>query len=83
MAGMAPAAKLIAVNGRQFNTTVLREAIEAAMSDSAPLELLVKSGEYYKTFRVEYHGGERYPHLVRDEGTADLLTQIITPLVRR
>ena len=81
--GVPPSTKLMAVNGRQFTTTVLREAIRAAKSDSAPIELLVKNGEYYKTYRVDYHGGERYPHLVREEGTPDLLTQIITPLAKK
>jgi hypothetical protein len=27
--------------------------------------------------RVDYHGGERYPHLVRDGPSADLLSEII------
>jgi predicted metalloprotease with PDZ domain len=77
-AGVAPSTKLIAVNGRQFTITVLREAIGSAKNDAAPLELLVKSGEYYKTYRVDYHGGERYPHLVRDGGAPDLLSKIIS-----
>ena len=53
------------------------------MKDSKPLELLIKDGEYYKAYRVDYHGGERYPHLVRDESTADLLTEIIAPRVKK
>jgi hypothetical protein len=69
----------MAVNGRQFTSTVLREAV----SERKPVELLVKNGEYYETHRVEYDGGERYPHLVRDESKADLLTEITAPLVKR
>ena len=65
-AGVAPSVKLIAVNGRQFNPTVLREAVAKTATDSKPIELLVKNGEFYQTFRVAYHGGEKYPHLVRD-----------------
>jgi hypothetical protein len=42
-----------------------------------PIELLVKDGEYYKTHRVDYHGGEKYPHLERDASKPDLLTKII------
>ncbi len=81
-AGVAPATKLMAVNGRQFTITVLREAIHSGKSDSAPLDLLIKSGEYYKTYHVDYHGGERYPHLLRDGNAPDLLTQIISPIAR-
>jgi hypothetical protein len=29
--------------------------------------------------RLDYHGGERYPHLVRDGASADLLSAIIKP----
>ncbi len=79
-AGVAPATELIAVNSRQFTPAVLREALDRAATATAPIELLVQSGEYYKTYRVDYHGGERYPHLVRDESTPDLLSKIIAPL---
>ena len=78
-AGIAPAVKLIAVNNRQFNPTVLREAVQKTATDAKPLELLIKTGEYYEVHRVDYHGGERYPHLVRDTGTPDLLSEIVKP----
>jgi predicted metalloprotease with PDZ domain len=76
-AGVAPGVKLIAVNGRQFTPTVLREAVAKTASAEKPMELLLKNGEYYETRRVEYGGGERYPHLVRVEGTEDVLARII------
>jgi predicted metalloprotease with PDZ domain len=82
-AGIAPSTRIIAVNGRQFSTTELREAIGRAVKDTKPLELLIKDGEYYKTLRVDYHGGERYPHLVRVEGAPDLLAEIIVPKVKK
>jgi predicted metalloprotease with PDZ domain len=75
-AGIAPLVKLIAVNGRQYNPTVLRETVARTATDPKPIELLVKSGDYYKTYRIEYTGGEKYPHLVRVEGSEDLLTRI-------
>ena len=82
-AGMSPSVKLIAVNGRQFTATVLREAAAKTATDAKPVELLVKNGEFYQTHRVEYRGGERYPHLVRDPAAPDLLTAIIAPKVKR
>ncbi|MBS1856900.1 MAG: M61 family metallopeptidase [Acidobacteria bacterium] len=78
-AGVAPAVKLIAVNGRQYTPTVLREAVAAKQ----PVELLVRNGEFYRTHRVDYTGGERYPHLVREEGSPDLLTGIISAKAKR
>jgi predicted metalloprotease with PDZ domain len=78
-AGIGPGMKVVAVNGRRFSGDVLRDALRAGKSSSAPLELLVENTEYYKTYKLEYHGGEKYPHLVRDESKPDLLSEIIKP----
>jgi predicted metalloprotease with PDZ domain len=82
-AGIAPATKLVAVNNRQYTETVLREAVQKAASDAKPIELLIKTGEYYETHRIDYHGGERYPHLIRDAAAPDVLSQIIAPKAKR
>jgi predicted metalloprotease with PDZ domain len=76
LAGIGPGMKLIAVNGRQYSPEVLRDALKAGKGGTAPLELLVENTDYYKTYKLDYHGGERYPHLVRDESKPDLLTEI-------
>lgn len=76
-AGIAPQVKLIAVNGRQYTPTVLREAVAKTATEAKPIDLLIKTGDYYETHRVEYAGGEKYPHLVRVEGTEDLLSGIL------
>jgi predicted metalloprotease with PDZ domain len=76
VAGIGPGMKLIAVNGRQFSPEVLRAALKAGKGGSAPLDLLVENTDYYKTYKLDYHGGERYPHLVRDDAKPDLLTEI-------
>ncbi len=78
-AGVTPASRIIAVNGRRFNTELLREAITEAVKKTSPIEIIVEDAEFFKTFRIDYHGGERYPHLVRDEGKPDLLGAIAAP----
>jgi len=55
----------------------LRTAITAAKNDTAPIELLVENQDYFKTCKVDYHGGERYPHLERDPSKPDLLSLVI------
>jgi predicted metalloprotease with PDZ domain len=75
-AGLAPGMKLIAVNGREYSGDVLRDAIAAAKDASAPLELLVKSFDEYRTLAVAYHDGLQYPHLVR-AGGPDTLSQLL------
>ncbi len=71
---------VVAVNGRKYTSELLKQAIDAAAKSTAPIELLVLNDDYYKTCAVDYHGGERYPHLVRDESKPDLLDDIIKPL---
>jgi len=82
-AGITPSVKLIAVNSRQYTPTALREAIAQGAADGKPLELLVKDGEFYQTFRIDYHEGEKYPHLTRDPAMPDLLSAIIAPKVKK
>ncbi|MGB6475642.1 MAG: M61 family peptidase [Candidatus Sulfotelmatobacter sp.] len=76
-AGIGPGMKLVAVNGRKFSTDVLNDALKATKTSSEPLDLLVENTDYYKTYKLDYHGGEKYPHLVRDESKPDLLTDIL------
>jgi predicted metalloprotease with PDZ domain len=78
-AGIAPATRIVAVNSRKFNIQLLREAVQAAVKSTAPIEIMVEDGEFYKTCRVDYHGGEKYPNLVRDESQPDLLSAIAAP----
>jgi predicted metalloprotease with PDZ domain len=82
-AGLAPESKIIAVDNRQFATTILREAVQRTAKDAQSIDLLVKNGEYYSVHHVEYHGGEKYPRLERDESKTDLLTKIVEPLVKK
>src|SRR5579864_7330778 len=77
LAGIGPGMQLIAVNGRQFSADVLRDALRASKDSSAPIELLVENTDYYKTYKIDYHGGEKYPHLVRDDSKPDLLSDIL------
>jgi predicted metalloprotease with PDZ domain len=80
-AGVAPSTKIIAVNGRQFTTSVLHQAVQDSTKVTTPIALLIKDGEYYRTLNVDYHGGEKYPHLIRDKSKPDLISGIIRPHV--
>jgi predicted metalloprotease with PDZ domain len=75
-AGLAPGMRLVAVNGRKWTPEILRDAIAEAKNGGAPIELLAENGEYYQSYRVDYHGGERYPHLEPINGKTDVLTEI-------
>jgi predicted metalloprotease with PDZ domain len=78
-AGIGPGMKVVAVNGKRFSAEVLRDALREGKNTSTPLELLIENTDYYKTYTIDYHGGEKYPHLVRDESKPDVLSSIIKP----
>ena len=75
-AGLTASMQLLAVNSDSYKAELLREAITKA-KDGSGLELLVKFEDRYKTVKIDYRGGQRYPKLERLEGTPDLLTDIL------
>jgi predicted metalloprotease with PDZ domain len=81
-ARIAPGSNLVAVNGRKFTPTVLRDALKAGRDKGPKLELLVESDDFYRTYVLDYHAGEKYAHLVRDETKPDVLSEIIKPLAK-
>lgn len=76
-AGMGPGMKVIGVNGRKFSADILRDALRAGKNSAEPLQLLVENTDYYKTYSLDYHGGERFPHMLREESKPDILTDIL------
>lgn len=81
-AGIAPGTTIIAVNGRKFNADILRDSLKEGKGSGRNLELLVMNGDYYKSFTLNYHDGEKYAHLVRDESKPDVLSDIIKPIAK-
>jgi predicted metalloprotease with PDZ domain len=76
-AGIGPGMKLLGVNGKRFTADLLDDVLKATKNSSDPIELLVENTDYYKIFKLDYHGGPKYPHLVRDESKPDVLGEII------
>ena len=75
-AGIAPDMSLVAVNGRHWSSTVLRDAVRAT-KDGAPLELLVDNGEFFRTCRLDYRDGLRFPVLKRNASQPDVVGEIL------
>ncbi len=80
-AGITPDMQLEGVNDQKFSIESLREAILAAAvsKQSYPIKLLLKREDQFVTVSLDYHGGPRYPHLERMEGTPDRLDAIFAP----
>jgi hypothetical protein len=74
--------KIISVNGRAWSTDVIHEAIASSKTNSASIEFVVENGSFQETYKVNYHGGERYPHLERDSTKPDVLGELIKSRAR-
>jgi predicted metalloprotease with PDZ domain len=76
-AGAAPGATLLAVNGLAYSAERLQRAMSANKDGSAPIELLMREGERFRTLRVDYRGGVRYPRLEKVEGTTERVMEVL------
>jgi len=79
-AGITSGMRVVAVNDRAFAPELLRDALKAGKNSTQPIRLLVLNDDYYSTCTIDYHGGERFPHLIRDESKPDLLDELAKPL---
>jgi predicted metalloprotease with PDZ domain len=79
-AGFAPQWKIIAINDVGYSDDGLNDALKKAKGGSEPIEFIVSNDNHFRTLKIDYHGGEKYPHLERDNGTPDLLNDILKPL---
>jgi predicted metalloprotease with PDZ domain len=78
-AGVGVGAQVVAVDGRAYEPAVLEDALKAAQASGAKIQLLVRNADFFSTHAVEYRGGVRHPHLVRDDSKQDLLSEILAP----
>jgi predicted metalloprotease with PDZ domain len=77
-AGVGPAMKLMAINGRKWSKDVLHDALRNSTKSTQPIELLVEDAGFFKTYSIAYHDGIQYPHLVRSNGE-DIMSAIVAP----
>jgi predicted metalloprotease with PDZ domain len=73
-AGLTTASTITGVNGEAFSADKLRAAV--AGSNSKPVELLIRFGEAFKTIKLDYNGGHKYPKLERLNARPDYIRQI-------
>jgi predicted metalloprotease with PDZ domain len=81
-AGLGPGMKIVAVNGRQASDELLRQAIRDAKDNGPPVELIIENTGYFKVVKIDYHGGEKYPHLVREANARATLDDILKPMTK-
>jgi predicted metalloprotease with PDZ domain len=82
LAGVVPDMKVVAIDGRRYSSDLLHAALVRAKG-GAPIELIVESGDFFKTVKLDARTGERYPHLERDPAKADVIAKILAPRTPR
>jgi predicted metalloprotease with PDZ domain len=75
-AGVGPGMKVLAVNGRLWSPARIRAAVKRSKTAQEPIALLLQNGDYVDTYKIDYHGGEKQPHMVRDDTKPDLFLDI-------
>ena len=82
-ANLGPGMTVVAVDGNGFSPDILRDAVSTARTSTEPIQLLVNNEGALITYPIDYHGGARYPHLMRDGSKPDSFSQTIAPLIPR
>jgi predicted metalloprotease with PDZ domain len=77
-AGLATGQRVMAVNGRAWSADILKTAVTEAKA-TGKVDLLLRSGDRFRTVSVPWNGGLRYPRLERIAGMPDRLGDIFSP----
>jgi len=75
--GLAPGMKITKVGDADFSIDNLRKAVAAKKSS---IEITAVNGNASQTYKINYGGGERYPHLERIATKPDTLSEIVKEL---
>jgi len=78
-AGLAPGMVIKKVNGNDFTLERLRKAVAETKSSSNGITIDATNGSTSGSYKINYNGGTRFPHLVRDNSNPDYLMAIAKP----
>ena len=78
-AGMTVGSEILAVNGRGFEGDALKNAIKAAAGNGRAPELLIRDGDLFRTVKLDWHGGLRYPRLQKVGTAPGTLDALLAP----
>jgi predicted metalloprotease with PDZ domain len=79
-AHLAPGEKIFAINGRIYTKKYFREVLHSSKDSKALIQLIVQNDSFVDVVPLDYHDGERYPHLVRETQSPAYLDDILKPL---
>lgn len=76
-AGLNTSLTITGVNGQPYSSDRLRAAVAA--STDKPVDLLIRFPDAFRTVRLDYSGGHRYPRLERIPGKPAYIDDILAP----
>lgn len=76
-AGLSPGVKILAVDGQSWDPDALSYAVKTAQHGTQSIAFIGDNNGGVRTYYINYHGGQRFPHLVRIKGTPDMLAKIM------
>ncbi len=74
--GLTVGTTIVAVDGDPFGADAIKRAVKETATGT-PVELIVKSADRFRTVRIAWTGGLRYPHLERTGGGPARLDAIL------
>ena len=81
-AKLYPGQQILAINGTSYSAEALTAAIKNAVGKTEPIHLVISHEGTVSNYDINYHDGEKYPTLVRVDGTPDYIMDIATPLTK-
>ncbi len=77
--GIVGGSEIIAVNGKAYSHSLIQETISNAKADKKPFTLLIKRGELYTSYKIDYYGGLRFPYLEPKSAGEQPLDRLLKP----
>jgi predicted metalloprotease with PDZ domain len=78
-AGFTVGTKIIAVNGAEYSQDAFKDALKAATDPKKPIDLILKRDKNYRTIRLDYSAGLRYPRLEKTGEGDGSLDRLLKP----
>ncbi len=78
-AALGPGMSIVAIDGRRYTSELVHDAIVRGKTSTSPIAMIVDDGGTIRTMSIDYHGGDRYPHLERIAGAPDRLMPSVQP----
>lgn len=78
--GISPYSKITGINGLAFSVDELKRAIQNSKANAAGIEIEIENAGKLQHHKIQYHGGNQFPHLERLNDAPDYLDEILRPL---